>query len=221
MLGSRVKISYVDRTFTILSAIVLLVLILEISSTADYVYLFKPAAYFEATRGIEKFSWDKTGLFKNSLGFEGRLSLNPFSKFRTSSVFLEQVSLANFGGVIIVYLLSRWSEISRSTRALHYVCLIMILLTTSTRTSIALAGIGLLGYWIYPKLNRPATLALAPILLLVSWFIVLYKGASDEDDLAGRLSRTIRSLASLNADSYLGARADLLPLFADSGYTTS
>ena len=219
ILGSRVDLRWVDRCFGILTTAVLVVLLIELVSTSDYVYLFKPASYFEVTRGIEKFSWDKTGLFKNSLGFEGRLSLNPFSKFRTSSLFLEQVSLANFGGVIIVFLLARWSQLSFKVKTLHSVGLVMILLTTSTRTSIALAGLGLLGYWVYPYLSRFWTLALAPVLLIVSWLIVFYHGASNEDDVAGRLSRTIVSLSGLNADSYLGARTDLLPFFADSGYT--
>ena len=218
LLGSRLRMPSVDRCFVILTSVVLGVLIVELASTPLYVWIFKPAAYYEATRGVEKFFLNKSGLFRNSLGFQGRLSLNPFSDFRTSSIFIEQVSLANYAGVLIVFLLTRWRALARNVRILHAVALVLILLTNSTRTSIGLAMIGLLGYWIYPRLNRMATLAVAPVLLAISLATVLFGNASTSDDIAGRLSKTIGALRALGADSLLGARVDLLPQYGDSGY---
>ncbi|MBD8639447.1 hypothetical protein [Sphingomonas sp. CFBP 13733] len=57
---------------------------------------------------MEVSEFNETGLFNNAAGFESRFSFGVFSGARTSSVFLEQVSNANFAGILCVFLVATW-----------------------------------------------------------------------------------------------------------------
>lgn len=216
MLGLRSDVATVRRIFWILSLVVLAGLLLEIVSTSAYVWMFKPAAYYESTRGVETAVWDETGLFRNAVGFESRFSFGLIDH-RSASVFLEQVSLANFAAVLSVFLLALWPRLNLRERILHTGLIVLILLTNSTRTSTALALVSVGGYFIYPHLPRRLTLALAPAAIVVALIVYLAFNRIS-DDLIGRVGITGQVLSTIDVGTLLGARAGRSNNLLDSGY---
>jgi hypothetical protein len=196
---------------------VLLFLIVEIVDVQLYVNLFHPAEYFENTRGLKQVSFNKTGLFANALGFEGRFSFGLIDH-RSSSIFLEQVSLANFCGVIVVYLLSFWPKLRRLEKALFTATVVLILLTNDTRTMLIFSVVCVFGYFIFPRIPKAFNLALMPALLLFGFFLHAIKPNEVGDNLAGRVGLTMTKLLDLDVNAVLGLSAAPAAEFADSGY---
>ena len=219
MIGMRVDETTVRRIFAIVSGLVFVVLLLECVSVATYALLLEPGRYFEQTRGISRFEFDEIGLFANAIGFDDRFSILNIVGHRTSSLFLEQVSLANFATILTVFLVSLWGRLSRRARILYPLLIAFILVTNNSRTALAIALAAPLVYFIAPRLPRLIGLAVLPMTLLLALVVTWNSPPSREDDLVGRLGLTIRTLADLDLAALLGAHATSAADFADSGYT--
>lgn len=217
MLGLRAKFATVNTACLVIVILVALVLALEIVSTPDYVRVFQPAQYFWKTRGLDIPSWDKSGLFSNALGFAERFSFGLVAH-RTSSLFLEQVSMANFAAFLTVFLMSMWTRFPVWQRAFYTITIVAILVTNNTRTSLILAILAPVGYFLYPRMPRYLNIAIAPLLLTVAWFVE-NPNRPYADDFAGRLSLTIRTLQKLDLPAVIGEKIGHAMEFADSGYT--
>lgn len=217
LLGLRAPPQVADRIFAILSIVTLLFLAIEIISTDLYVAILKPASFYQNFRGYEAKEWDESGLFGNALSFASRWSFGLISH-RTSSIFTEQVSLANFAGVLTVMVLTRWSMMSMRLRILHVVTILGILLTNSSRTSTMLAVASVAAYPLYPRLPRYGTLAFVPLVLLSAFGLIAVTGLSQNDDLVGRVSITVRALERGDLAFWLGAEVGRAASFLDTGY---
>jgi hypothetical protein len=217
-LGRSINHYVLVRVFFLLSAIVLIFLIMELASIKIYAELFKPALYFGSTRGVADFDLDDSGIFRNALGFEGRFSFGLFSGPRTSSVFLEQVSLANYAAVVCLFLLSLWPSLKPKDRILNTVTVLLIILSNNTRTTSILLLLSIVGYFLYPRMPRYANALIAPVIIILGVTIYnLYPGAGG-DDFIGRISHTGEILSSMNLPEYFGMRIDRLGSLMDSGY---
>lgn len=217
MLGLHTSPKHVDITFMVLSVVTLLFLTLEIGSTDLYVEVLKPASFYQNFRGFQAKEWDESGLFGNALGFASRWSFGLFSH-RTSSIFTEQVSLANFAGVLTVMMLTRWPVLPKRLRLLHVVTILAILLTNSSRTSTMLAVASVALYAVYPRLPRYGTLLIAPLILLCAFGMIAVTGLSNQDDLVGRVSITVKALQGGRLPFWLGAEVYKSSTFLDTGY---
>lgn len=217
ILGATATERQVFLLFRLLSAAVLVFLLVEIFDTALYVKIFQPADYYAATRGIEEFSLDDSGLFRNALGFQGRFSFG-LSDHRTASIFIEQVSLANFCGVLIIYLLACYDRLTRPDRLLHVGTVVLVLLSNDTRTTSSFALISLAGAYLFPRLPARATFLAMPAVLGFGFAFIFARGLSASDDLQGRLSVTVMNLSSLDWSAWLGFGARRLSSYMDSGY---
>ncbi len=100
LVGSRLSEEHIHKVFLYISFVIVFFLIIEILMLELYVGLFEPALYYQNTRGVEIKEFNQTGVFGNAEGFAGRFSYGVFSGPRTSSIFLEQVGLANFCTVL-------------------------------------------------------------------------------------------------------------------------
>lgn len=218
MLGLRIDARTVRRTFLVITTLVLLGLLLEIVSTQTYVSIFEPALYYERTRGLEQFSLDDSGLFRNALGFEGRMQATRLLDHRASSIFIEQVSLANYLGILTVFLLAMWRSLGWRSRLLHVGTAVLILLANSTRAGIAIACVSVLGYFVYPLLPRYLNAAVAPALLAVAAFMAYVSPEAYGDDVTGRLALTIRALGAMDIPALTGQRIEDASGYLDSGY---
>ncbi|KAA0699168.1 hypothetical protein DTW90_06965 [Neorhizobium sp. P12A] len=192
-------------------------LVCEVVSTPFYVSLFGPGEYFENTRGIKQASFNNTGLFANALGFEGRFSFGLINH-RSSSIFLEQVSLANFCGVIVIYLLSFWPKLGFIEKALCIATIVLILLTNDTRTMLIFSFISIFGYFLFPKIPKAFDLVLMPMLILVGFFVHYMKPNETGDNFTGRIGLTITKMLDLDVNAVLGLEVSRITEFADSGY---
>lgn len=216
-LGTRTTSRPIHILIASLGLLVLTVLLLEIFSTPTYVALLEPAKYMQATRGIEQLIWDDSGLFGNALGFESRFSFG-LSDHRTASVFLEQVTLANFAGVFTIILAALWQQLRASLRWLMLTSILLIVLTNSTRTTTLFVLFTIIGFFIYPRLPRFGTI-LVPLGLLIGAFVLIaIFGQSSGDDLIGRIGITTKTLKNMDVGQFFGMKAPLARTMYDTGY---
>jgi hypothetical protein len=218
MLGIRLDERALKNAFLWSAVLVGSVMILELVAVEVYAALFRPALYYEKTRGMLPFELDDTGLFSNALGFEGRFSIFKLANHRVSSLFLEQVSLANYSSVLVLFLIAMWQRIKRWEKALYLALVVLILLSNNSRTAMSLAVLAPFCYWLAPRLGRTASLMVMPIVLTAATALASMTPPTNGDNLAGRVGMTIRTLGDLDLPALLGARAPLALKFADSGY---
>ncbi len=207
----------VKLTFKISCIIVLAVLICEIVSVKEYVALFHPAEYFQNTRGVPPATYSDLGLFRGALGFEGRFSFGLIDH-RSSSIFLEQVSLANFCGVMVLYLISFSNRLKLFDRLLFLSTVILILLTNDTRTMLIFSLICVAGYFIYPWLPKALDLLTMPVIIVAGFVIHALKPTVTGDNFVGRINGTVKAFLGMDLRSTIGLQLDQVGIFFDSGY---
>lgn len=216
-LGSWSGLRTVRFVFLAATTLVFLVLLMEIFMVGQYGDLFFPALYFENTRGIERTGYFDTKLFENALGFAGRFSFGLIDH-RSSSVFLEQVSLANFCGVLMIALLTLWARFTRFQRAFCLLTIVLILLTNDSRTMLIFSVVCFAGYFVFPLLPKAVTLLYLPLILFLGFIVFILMPDAEGDNIPGRVVLTISHLGDLDLLEMLGFSADTASSFADSGY---
>ena len=220
MLGMRCNRATLRACFMASVILVAAVMVVELTSIKFYSNLFNPFSYYVNTRGLGENDFDNTGLFGNSLGFEGRFSFGLFSTPRTSSIFLEQTSLANFATFCTIYLTSIWSTAHRREKIIGIALILIVLLSNNSRTASTIAVLCLAGYFIFPRLPRYGTLVLPLLMIGLALAVTNHLGDSKEDDLAGRLGLSILMLSRTDIQGLLGLRAvSAADMFPDSGYS--
>ena len=216
-LGTWANRKTVDTAFMLSLMVVTVVLLCEIFALRLYAAVFEPGYYFLTTRGLQPPEWDRTGLFGNALGFEGRLSFGLIDH-RASSLFLEQVSLSNFAGVMMMYTLYFWDEMKRGRRVLLVACIALILLTTASRTMLTFSAICFVGYFVFPLLPKLVSLMTMPMILFAGTMMYVLNPDARGDNLSGRIVLTMRHISDMDVYGFLGFYADVAASFADSGY---
>ncbi len=217
MLGRRTHEDTFVTIIVVATAIVFAVLMLEIVSTAQYVNLFEPGLYYQNTRGMEIQQYNDTGLFGGSLGFNSRFTFGLLDH-RSSSLFLEQVSLANYSALLSIILISLWQRLSWPVRIGLMSVMMLIVLTNSTRTGSAILLSAPIGYFLYPRLPRFLTLFVAPVALAFGLLVIAQTGFVKGDDLAGRMTVTIQALANMDLSALFGLQLALSENMLDSGF---
>ncbi|MDE1993736.1 MAG: hypothetical protein KGI75_14635 [Rhizobiaceae bacterium] len=207
----------VKLAFRISCLVVLIVLIIEIVSVKEYVALFHPAEYFQNTRGVPPATYSDLGLFRGALGFEGRFSFGLIDH-RSSSIFLEQVSLANFCGVMVLYLISFSNRLRLLDRLLFLSTVVLILLTNDTRTMLIFSLICIAGYFIYPWLPKALDLLTMPVIIIAGFVIHALEPTVTGDNFVGRINGTVRAFLGMDLQSAIGLEVDQVGVFVDSGY---
>jgi hypothetical protein len=203
--------------FKVCCVATLAALVCEIVSTTAYVALFHPAEYFQNTRGVPPATYSDVGLFRGALGFEGRFSFGLIDH-RSSSIFLEQVSLANFCGVMVIYLVSFANRISLFDRLIFMSTIVLILVTNDTRTMLIFTIVSAVGYVIYPWIPKIFSFLMMPAIVVVGFVIHAYKPDAHDDDFVGRISGTVRNIIAMDLPATMGLELDRATTFVDSGY---
>lgn len=219
LLGARLDERALKTCFLVVAILVAAFLMLELVSVKSYAAILQPGTYFAQTRGIDLSEVDDAGLFANAVWYEGRFSISSISDHRTASLFLEQVSLANFSTVLVIYLVAMWPRIRPITRIFFVGLIVLILLSNNTRAGLSLALFAPAVYWAAPRIYRYATLAVMPVLLLVATIVAYSLPPTNEDTFVGRIGLTVRTLSKLDSTSLIGGRAPSSMEFLDSGYT--
>ncbi|MEN2785592.1 hypothetical protein ACFOKI_11735 [Sphingomonas qilianensis] len=219
MIGQRMTAKTLDTAFFVVAMVVVVVLLIEIFAQGTYVWLFQPQAFFTATRGMQASEYNNSGLFNNASSFEGRFSFGFFDIPRTSSVFMEQVSNANFACVLALYISARWGALSSVKRGALLGTVALILVSTNGRFASLLVLAMALGFFVFPMLGRItlplASMAIAGIAIAINMIYPFQPG----DDLIGRITFAGKMFGEADWPFYLGARASDALRQRDSGYT--
>ena len=218
LIGGRLSEEYMHKLFLVVSIVVAFFLVLEISVLSAYVEIFKPAVYYQNTRGIEIMEYNQTGVFGNAEGFAERFSYGVFSGPRTSSIFLEQVSLANFCAILGLYILVFQPALKKGVKIFYLCLIILICLSNETRVGsflvIVLFTIGLF------RANVPAysNLAVFYTTILAVFFINSFYGEATGDNFLGRINLGVEYFLGLGITDYFGHGIFKIDKFWDSGY---
>lgn len=217
-IGTRLRLDQVTKIFFLITCIVLFFLVLEILFLNFYVTIFQPALYYAATRGQEVSQFNEVGLFNNALGFASRFSFGLFDVPRTSSVFLEQVSLANFATVLTIFCVTFYNVLKKKHLIVFIFTILLILTTNNTRTASILFVIIGLGYFVFPLLPRYFNVLYPLLILAVAIPIYIYSPDQKGDDLVGRINISMGHFLNLSFSDYIGYAANNLYRLYDSGY---
>ena len=216
-LGRMTDERTIKFVFRAVCVVVLAVLLLEIFLTRIYEDLFYPALYFSRTRGLEQISFGGSKIFQNAVKIPGRFSFG-LSDHRTASVFLEQVSLANFSGVLDIYLVSRFKRLKTFDILLVASTIILILLTNDSRSMIAFSLICLVGYFVFPRLGGFSRSMIMPVILCAGTLVYFLRPDASGDTLDGRVALTMHGFYNLDFIGLLALNVRNIGAFADSGY---
>jgi hypothetical protein len=158
-------------------------------------------------------------LLLEALSFDDRFSILNIIGHRTSSLFLEQVSLANFAILVAVFATAFWPRLPIGWRIFLPLLIAGILVTNNSRTGLAIVLAAPLVYVLAPRLPALVTLAVMPLVIGAATLVALTTPPSREDNLAGRLQLTVQTLRDLDIVAFLGGSAGEAGKFLDSGYT--
>ncbi|PXA94645.1 hypothetical protein DMC47_20440 [Nostoc sp. 3335mG] len=219
VLGIRYDEKMLRIAFALSCLIALGVLLIEINNVETYAAIFRPADYLSKTRGyaIKEFM-EETGLAIGTIAYSSRFSFGLYDGPRTSSIFLEQVSINCFSIVLMVYLCTMWQRLSIAERVLTLATVVLIVVTNNARMSSILAPLFLFGYWIFPRLPRYWQALIPVVSLAVTFLLFAFLPLRAGDDLLGRIGTTYRVLTSLSADDILLGSPEWIPRTGDTGY---
>lgn len=221
LLGTMVTRQQLIKSFYYIVAVVVGVMVLEGWFLDAYVTVFQPALYYANTRDTAQFTMDSTGLFRNSLGFAGRFSYDLFGERRISSIFLEQVSLANFSMVLSIFTMTFWQKITRWQKVYFSTAIMFMIVSNSSRIGTILCILMLIGYSGFAKLPRYSFWVIMPVVLLLS-FVFFNNGDSAEiisaDDASGRIGHTVAMLSAIDWKDFLMGNVEKTSTAGDSGY---
>ncbi len=218
LLGRRATSETIHSVFFIASFIVAAFLLLEMFYIEGYAELLQPANYYANTRGMEVREYNDTGLFNAALSFEGRFGYGIFDGPRTASTFLEQVSLSNFAIVLSIYLASLWQEITTKNKLFYIGLVLVILITSRSRSALGIILIALLGYQLFPLIPKRLVFLIFPSITLITILVYIsFPTNGFEDTLQGRLSHTGHLLYDSNLINLFALDLQNIKSYGDSG----
>ena len=218
MVGSRLNFQQLKFIFGVFTFLVMFFLILEIIDVQLYVNIFNPSSYFEQSRGLIVSETNETGLFGAALGFENRFSYGIFNGARTSSIFLEQVGLGNFGQILLIYTLCFWSNFKINTKVFFMSSVFIIITSTESRAAGSLCIIYILIFLFRNILFKRVNAFVMPLCILLGSFFTIFFNVQYSDTLSGRFYIGMEHFFDLSFLDYLGLSAAYSYKFADSGY---
>ena len=221
LMGGLISEKSLITAFKILGWLVLIFMVLENYATEIYAALFKPAFYYANTRGLEEYEFNELGLFNASLGYDNRFSYGFLSSHRLSSIFLEQVSMANFSMILCIFLSAFWTRLKKFDRCFFLTLIPLIILTNSSRTGSALSLIALIGFFVFPRLPRFLNIIYMPLIVMICYFFfydpdILYDNFND--NLEGRIGRTSYFLHEMDLSYFTGGGLESINKTGDTGY---
>jgi len=218
LIGCRFSVDALRKLFLISSIIVASILIIEITMLDVYVKLFEPARYYQNTRNIDTFEFDTIGVFGNALGFDGRFTYGIFDGPRTSSIFLEQVGLANFCSVLGIYLLVFMPILEKKIK-MFYICLIVLIcVSNETRIGGTLAASFFIISYFRAKIPYFSNITVPILTIFSGFFIASFYSEAVGDGLLGRVNLGFGHFMDIEFLGYFGRGILKLNQLWDSGY---
>lgn len=229
LLGTRMRdIQAADRIVFISAAIVLAVALFEYFWLETFLRLFNVAKYYIArgTMGARD-TLQSADLFVSGMrpaGAEGGRNLLPLlGDHRVSSVFLEPVSLGNFGAIVVIWALVRW-RFGRQFQAATFAIGLSLVVLADSRFGAYLCALALCVALLPVRLVTIGTLAIPVAAIAVLALVpALVTGSYDpqnryvDNGFVGRFVLSGQILAEFDFLTWMGLKALRMQAF-DSGY---
>ncbi|HYD86080.1 MAG TPA: hypothetical protein VEA80_01265 [Vitreimonas sp.] len=217
-LGQRFGGARMAQTaFLVASAIVVPIALLELLAPALYTQIFDVLRYYMG-RGLvsaEEAQYQTSAFFISGERGDGRFLTSFFGAHRASSVFLEPVSMGNFGALAAAFALSLEPRRWRLAAALGAVAAFSII-ASDARFAATVVVLFALSRFLPTKWT---VLALAPLPLVAVAILIGVSYAAPEvgDNFLSRLSLSGRLLTEFDLDQLFGLAPNSLTT-VDSGY---
>jgi putative polymerase len=192
------------RIFLLIGAVVLVFALFEFIAPAAYVSFFDVIDFYRA-RGvvsIESVENLDSAFFISSAREGSRLLLPFLGDHRVSSIFLEPVSMGNFGALTLLFALSLDRQHWRAAAALVLIAVAAIILADARFASM-IAPL-LLAVRFFPLRWSTLALALLPALAIAILIGFALSDIGAGDDLATRLAGSGRVLLSMSPQAVFG-----------------
>lgn len=221
-LGRQVADSeFAERCLYRATVLLLVIGVLEALFTDAYGELFNTFSFYATLGSISESSAAFTGQTLTLNGFRpegvGRTLLPALlGAHRTSSLFLEPVSLGNFAVIVLAWCLSRdKTDITRRTLLLGASALALIVLSDS-RFGMLMTAL-LVAYRLLPMPAFRWAAPVYPFALLGAILAVAWISPQISDTIVGRISVSGQALQAFDAMRLMGLDAPL-PGYGDMGY---
>lgn len=207
-----------DRVVTWSVAIVLAASLFEWMFLDTFLKYFDVIGYYVSRGSVDaSAATGESGLFISGTRFEGRTLLPFLGEHRVSSVFLEPVSMGNFGAVTFAWVLSRDFQRPK-VFFLKTFAIMTILVLGDARFGMYICGITL-GLYLVAPLIRPAMVFVAPFLAIIA--LVTYASVKGniawDNTIFGRFLLAGQLINTLDLGQAMGLVSSAID-YNDSGY---
>ncbi len=212
---------FAERLLQQITVLVMVVAVFEVLFPDAYGTLLNTFSFYAGLGSIRESAAMLTGQTLTLNGFRpdaiGRTLLPAIlGAHRTSSLFLEPVSLGNFATIVLAWNLSKnWQDIGKPALLLILAALVFIVLSDS-RFGMLMVLV-LLGYRLLPMPGMRWVAPVFPFMVFAALVGVAWLWPNITDTLAGRLSGSGQALLEFGPARLLGFDG-LLPGFGDMGY---
>ena len=218
MLGRRLTFKHLRMSVVVVSVLIALILLIEMIQISLYVDIFEPAKYFADTRGIKVREYNTLGIYHAALGFEGRFDYGLYNGPRTSSLYLEQVSLSNFAIVLSIFLLAFWNRLGTNTKLFFILLILTILITSRSRSALGIIALNVMIFFMVRGIPKQLPWIIFPASIIVAIVgYMIYPTTQIEDTFMGRLSHSGHLLLNFRPEDLFGLDIGAIKSFADSG----
>ena len=199
--------------------IVLAVGLFEYGFLKQFVRLFDILGYYVSRGTVQAAAAEMSGdrLFASGMRYEGRTLLPMLGEHRVSSVFLEPVSVGNFGAICFSWIVLR--EWGRPLRMIvRLLPVVAIFVFADARFGLSISLLSILAF-AFSRLTGRVLVAIAPFTLIIvlAWIGYTWPDVAWDNTLRGRILLGGQFLSKLDWSDVFA----LVPNFsftADSGY---
>lgn len=219
--GSRLgTLRWADRLVTAAIWIVLLVGLFEYFFLPLFIRYFDILGYYIARGSVQAISAEGSSdrLFASGMRYEGRTLLPFLGEHRVSSIFLEPVSVGNFGGICFSWILLRhWGR--PLSIILHLLPVLTIFVFADARFGLMVSLAAIPIFALAPRLRwEPVLLAPFAIIVVLAVIGFTYPDVAWDNTFRGRQLLSGQMLAHLTWQEVL-AFVHVDRFTSDSGYT--
>jgi putative polymerase len=219
MLGMSFDDRGLSRTVLALHTLVFLVFLVEVLFPHVYSDLLQIQDYYIKTRGnkLDEFYNTNSELFISATRPDARLY--SFVDWpRSSSIFLEPVSLGNYCSIIFVFVCACFKRLGWASVAYLLITTAAMLVGCDGRLATATCILIVIVCAIAPSLPPRSAVLYLPLTVAFVCALVIGAGLkSGTDDFPGRLAYTVELLQKYDVAEYLGLSNELLGKSMDAG----
>ena len=190
-----------------IQVIIVGVLVVEALSPGLYAQLFDVTAYYINTRDFdpERFQYTPDGFFISAIRPGERFIPGFDWLHRTSSVFLEPVSLGNYVVIATILTLTFWKEMGVGIRTLMVITTGFILIGSDSRLGTVTCLVIVVGSPLFVRLPKYVHALYLPLVVAAAALAVAALGFQPgDDDFPGRLAWGVSILGQLEFGELIG-----------------